>query len=109
MQGNYQISTKILNDNSILVYGGYNPVKVIKYSENGIIDNTYGINGEVEVGTNIFPWESDISFSNNNLILLSDGSVIVRYFQNPNSFLKKLLPNGTTTWSKTQRLRKRSI
>lgn len=96
IQGNYQISTKILNDNSILVYGGYNPVKVIKYSENGIIDNTYGINGEVEIGTNIFPWESDISFSNNNLILLSDGSVIVRYFQNPNSFLKKLLPNGTT-------------
>ena len=95
IQGNYEISTKTQSDNSILIYGGYNPAKIIRYTEDGILDNTFGTNGIVELGPNTYPSESDISFSNKNLLLQSDGSIIVRYIQNSNAVLKKVLSDGT--------------
>jgi uncharacterized delta-60 repeat protein len=95
IQGDYEISTKIQSDNSILIYGGYNPAKLIKYTENGILDNTFGVNGVVDLGLNTYPSESDISFSNNNLLLQNDGNIIIRYIQNSNVFLKKVLSGGT--------------
>jgi uncharacterized delta-60 repeat protein len=96
IQGNYEVSTKIQNDNSILIYGGFNPSKIIRYTEDGILDNTFGTNGVVDLAANTYPSESDISFSNNNLLLQNDGSIIVRYIQNSNAFLKKVLSNGTS-------------
>lgn len=96
IQGNYEISTKIQSDNSILIYGGFNPAKIIRYTENGILDDTFGVNGVVELPANSYSSESDISFSNNNLLLQADGSIIVRYIQNSNAFLKRLLSNGTS-------------
>ncbi len=96
IQGNYEISTKIQSDNSILIYGGFNPAKIIRYTENGILDNTFGVNGIIELPANTYPSETDISFSNNNLLLQADGSIIIRYIQNSNSFLKKVLSNGTS-------------
>ncbi len=95
IQGDYEISTKIQSDNSILIYGGYNPAKLIKYTENGILDNTFGVSGVMELGLNTYPSESDISFSNNNLLLQSDGSILIRYIKNSNVFLKKVLSGGT--------------
>lgn len=94
IQGNYQTSTKILSNNSIVIYGGYNPAKIIKYTENGILDNTFGINGVVELGVNTYSSETDTSFSNNNILLQNNGSIVVRYIQNSNTYLKKILSNG---------------
>lgn len=96
IQGNYEVSTKIQNDNSILIYGGFNPSKIIRYTEDGILDNTFGTNGVVELAANTYSSESDISFSNNNFLLQNDGSMIVRYIENSNAFLKKVLSNGTS-------------
>jgi len=96
IQGDYEISTKIQSDNSILIYGGFSPAKIIRYTENGILDNTFGVNGVVELPANTYPSESDISFSNNNLLLQADGSIIVRYIQNSNAFLKKIVSDGTS-------------
>jgi hypothetical protein len=70
IQGNYEVSTKIQNDNSILIYGGFNPSKIIRYTEDGILDNAFGTNGVVELAANTYSSESDISFSNNNRYLV---------------------------------------
>jgi uncharacterized delta-60 repeat protein len=95
IQGNYEINTKIQSDSKLIIYGGYNPAKIIRLTEDGLLDSNFGNNGVFELSSNSYPSESDISFSNNNLILLPDNSIIIRYLENSNVSLKKILPNGT--------------
>lgn len=93
--GQYEISVRIQSDEKILIYGGHYPAKIIKYEKDGLLDSSFGLNGIVELSADSFPSESSISFSNKNILLLDDDTIILRCIENSNTHLRKFLSDGT--------------
>ncbi|MEZ4837905.1 T9SS type A sorting domain-containing protein [Flavobacterium sp.] len=88
---------KIQTDNKILIYGSSNPVKLIRLEEDGMYDSSFGVNGVFELPANSYHSEDSAFFNGNNLLILNDGKILLRYLQglNGTATLLKLNQNGT--------------
>jgi len=79
---------KIQSDNKILIYGDRTPAKLIRLNPNGDYDNSFATNGVLEFPNNSYHSEDNGLFSTNNIVLQTDGKILIRFIQDLNGIIK---------------------
>jgi uncharacterized delta-60 repeat protein len=75
----YTFSIRIQNDNKIVIYGAANPVKLYRFLENGQPDLSFGTNGLIQIYGGFSADSYGLGGERQNLVLLPDGKILIRY------------------------------
>ena len=93
LDGGFQSSSKIVQ----LFYDATNPIKLLRWNNNGSLDTTFGTSG-VQIHSNIPPFNNG-GYYPSKMVIQPDDKIIIMGLQQNNTYPKaywiaRLLPNG---------------